>query len=152
MSEKKMIEHLHIVATLDPYDGTGTTTKTDVWDMQKYREAMVIIATGTVQAGGTLDAKLQESATSNGTFTTYTGKAITQMTTSMAANQAVINISQAELAQTTVTGARWCRLHLTAASATVAYTAIVLGSRSRFKEPWTTISYGDLASVIEIVA
>ena len=151
MSESLMSERLHIVATFDPYDGAGTTQKSDVWDMQKYRQAMVVIMTGTVQAGGTLDAKLQESATSNGTFTTMTGKAITQMTTSMAANQAVINISDKELAATTVTGARWCRLHITAASATVAMGAIVLASESKFREPWTTISYADLASVIEIV-
>ena len=152
MSEKLMSEHLHVIGVFDPFDGEGTTTKTDVWDMQKYRSVMAIIASGTMQTGGTLDAHMEESATSNGTFTTLTGKAMTQFTTADAAKQAIINLSQAEVAATTATGARWCRLNLAAASATVAYTAIVLGSHSRFKVPWTTISYGDLASVDEIVA
>lgn len=152
MSEKLMSEHLHIVGVFDPFDGEGTTTKTDVWDMQKYRSVMAIISTGTIQAGGTLDAHIEESATSNGTFTTLTGKAMTQFTTANAASQAIVNLSQAEVAATTATGARWCRLNLTAASATVAYSVHVIGARSRFKVPWTTISYGDLASVIEIVA
>ena len=152
MSESLMSERLHIVGVLDPYDGAGTTTKTDVIDMQKYRQVMAIIATGTIQAGGTLDAHFEESATSNGTFTTLTGKAMTQFTTADAAKQAILNLSAKELAATTATGARWARLNLTAASATVAYTAIVIASESRFREPWTTISYGDLASVDEIVA
>jgi hypothetical protein len=152
MSESLMSERLHVVAMFDPTKAAGTTQKTDVWDMQKYRQAMCIVMSGDFEAGGTLDAKLQESATSNGTFTTYTGKSITQMTTSMENSQAIINISSKELAATTITGARWCRLHLTGASATVTFGAIVLASESRFREPWTSISYADQASVIEIVA
>jgi hypothetical protein len=152
MSEKLMSEYIHLVATVDPFDGAGTTVKSDVWDMQKYRNVMAVVSTGTIQAGGTVDAHLEESATSNGTFTTLTGKSITQMTTTMAASQAIMNLSQAEVAATTAAGARWCRLNIDGAGATVAYSGHVFAVHSRFKEPWTTISYGDLATVIEIVA
>jgi hypothetical protein len=136
----------------DPFDGAGTTVKSDVWDMQRYGQVMAIVATGDIQAGGRLDAHFEESATSNGTFSTLNGKSITQMTTSMKTSQAIMNLSAKELAATTVTGARFARLNIDAAGATLAFSAVVLGSHSRFKEPWTTISYGDQASVIEIVA
>jgi hypothetical protein len=152
MSEKLMSEHLHIVGMYDPFDGAGTTVKSDVWDMQKFRSVMAIVATGDIQAGGTLDAHLEECATSNGTFTTLNGKSITQMTTSMKTSQAILNLSSKELAATTLTGARFARLNIDAAGATVAFAAVIIGARSRFKEPWTTVSYGDQASVIEIVA
>lgn len=153
MSEKLMSEHLHIVATIDPDNYAASTYGSDVWDMSKYRKAMVICLSGAVAATGTLDWVVKESATSNGTFTTYLAKGTaTPHTTTYTDSQAVINIDAAELAATTITGARWCKLHMTVGTTTVFAGAIVLADKSRYKEPWTTISYGDLASVIEIVA
>lgn len=153
MSEKLMSEHLPIIATIDPDNYAASTVGSDAWDMQKYRQAMVICMSGAVAATGTLDWVLKESATSNGTFTTYTGKGIaTPHTTTYTDSQAIINISQAELSATTITGARWCKLHMTVGTTTVYAAAIVIGGHTRFKEPWTTIAYGDLATVIEIIA
>ena len=151
MAEGLMSEFLSVVAMYDPFDGAGTTVVSDAWDMQKHRQVMAIIATGTIQAAGTLDARFEESATSNGTFTTLNGKAMTQFTTADAAKQVIMNLSSKELAATTITGARWARLHITAAAATVAFAAVVLGHRHRFHVPFTTVAYGDLASVDEIV-
>lgn len=153
MAESLMSERLHIVATIDPDNYAASTYASDVWDMQKYRQAMVICMSGAVAATGTLDWKLKESATSNGTFTTYTGKGTaTAHSTTYTDSQSIINISSKELAATTITGARWCKLHMTVGTTTVFAGAIVLASESRFREPWTTISYADLATVIEIVA
>ena len=146
-----MSERIHIVATIDPDNYAASTYGSDVWDMQKYRQAMMICMSGAVAATGSLDWVIKESATSNGTFTTYAAKATgTPHTTTYTDSQSILQISQAELAATTITGARWCKLHMTVASTTVFAAAIVLASKSRFKEPWTSISYGDLASVIEI--
>lgn len=153
MTENLMSERLHVIATIDPDHYAASTVGSDAWDMQTYRQAMVIVMSGAVAATGTLDWKLKESATSNGTFTTYTGKGTaTPHTTTYTDSQSIINISSKELSATTITGARWCKLHMTVGTTTVFAGAVVLGSKSRFKEPWTTISYGDLATVVEIVA
>jgi hypothetical protein len=152
MPESLMSERMHIVATIDPDNYVASTVGSDAWDMQKYRQAMVIVQSGAVAATGTLDWKLKESATSNGTFTTMTGKGTaTPHTTTYTDSQSILNISSKELAATTVTGARWCKLHMTVGTTTVFASAVVLAERSRFKEPFTTISYSDLATVIEIV-
>lgn len=62
--------------------GVGTADSGGL-DVQKFRRAMFVVNVGAVGAGGTVDAKLQESA-DNSTFTDLsgTGVSITQITTS----------------------------------------------------------------------
>ncbi len=51
-------------------------------DTTGFDEAMVILDAGTVGASGTVNAKVQESDTSGGTYTDITGAAFTQITAS----------------------------------------------------------------------
>jgi hypothetical protein len=148
--EALMSEYLHVIATIDPGD-QNTTVFSDAWDMQKYRQVMAVIMVGAFATGGTYDAHLQQAASSSGAWSTLvSSKAITQLTEvgSDDNKQVIINLNAAEVAATTK---RWARLSLTA-STTQPAAAVVIGTHSRFKEPWTTISYGDLASVDEILA
>lgn len=151
MSEKLWSEHNHIVATIDPDNYAASTIGSDAWDMQKHRNCAIICMSGAVAATGTLDWIVKASATSNGTFTTIKAGA-SQHTTTVTDSQSVINISSADLAATTITGARWCKLHLTIGTTTVFANAVVVATHSRFKEPYTTISYNDLATVVDIVS
>lgn len=147
MTEKLWSEHNHIIGTIDP-DFNNSTLASDVWSMDRYRQVAVIVMTGAATTSATVDAKIQFSATSNGTYTTgVSGKTITQLTDTDGDKQVIINLSAAEAASTTK---KWARVLMT--NSTTNYNAaIVIGTASRWKEPWTTISYGDLSSVDEIL-
>ena len=147
MSEKLWSEHNHLIATIDPAFNNSTLAS-DAWDMSKYRQVAAILMTGAATTSATVDAKIQFSATSNGTFTTgVSGKTITQLTDADGDKQVIINLSAAEAAST---AKKWARVLVT--NSTTNYNALVVfGTHSRFKEPWTTISYGDLSSVDEIL-
>lgn len=147
MSERLLSEELHVIATIDPAFN-HTTQKSDPWDMQKWRRVMVVLMTGAATTNATVDGKVRFAATSSGAFTTgVSGKTITQLTDADGDKQVIINLSAAECASTTK---RWADLLMT--NSTTNYNAaIVFGADARFAEPWTSISYGDLASVDEIL-
>ena len=150
MAEQLMSEVLPIVATIDPDAYSTQTLTSDAWDMQKYRRVMVIMMSGTHTTAESAIATLTGSATSNGSFTTLLDKTASLLETSTGTNaQVIINLSAAEVASTAY---RWAKLSVVASGATtVNLAAVVLGDRGRFTEAYTTIAYGDLASVISIV-
>ena len=144
-------EEYSIIGVYDPAKITSSTVKTDAFNMSKYSKVMAIILEGAFSTGGTLDAKIKFSATSNGTFTTgVTGKYITQITEAGTSSnkQAIINLNAAEACSTTK---KWALVHMTAGGGSQSICAIVLGKPVR-TEAFTTIAANDLASVVEIVA
>lgn len=147
MAERLLSEQLSIIATIDP-QSSSTTLKSDVWDMENFEKVMAIVAVGAFGTSGTLNAKFEASATSNGTFTTVAGKKITALTEagSDGNKQAIINLSAPEVAASTH---RWARVFVTSAQANL-YSVIVLGQPRR-TEAFTTIAAKDLSSVDEIV-
>jgi hypothetical protein len=150
MAERKPSEYLPIIATVDPQVATTQTLNSDAFDMQKYRAVMAIVQAGTFVTAGTIDATMSAGATSTGAWTTITGTGITQLTEvgSDDNKQVVINLTQADVSST---AKRWARLNLTIGGSSGPGSAVVLGIRGRFAEAFTTISYGDLSSVDEIV-
>lgn len=147
MTEALMSEYLHVIGTIDPAL-SHTTVATDPVDMSKYRQVMVVLMLGSFTSTITFDAKVQECGTSSGTWTTYTGKAITQMTGNVDNQQVIFNLSSAEVQATTK---KWARVRVACSTSTL-IAGLVLGTKSRFKEPWTTISYNDLSTVAQIIA
>lgn len=149
MAESLMSEHIQLIAAIDPQK-SATSLGSDVVDMKKWRRIMGVIMVGAFATAGTLDAKFLQSATSNGSYTTYVAsKSITQLTEAGTDlnKQAIVNLSAAEVAAVTM---RWAKLKVTNSS-TQYCAALIFGERSRYKEPWTTISYSDVSSVDEIV-
>lgn len=146
MPESLLSERLSVLATLDP-DFNHTSLATDAWDMAKVDRVMAIIMVGAATTNATVDGVIQFSATSNGTFTSgVSGKSITQLTDADGDKQVIINLSAAEAASTTK---RWANLKVTAS--TTGYSAAIVLGETKLREPWTTIAYGDLASVDEIL-
>jgi hypothetical protein len=151
MSEHLMSERLAIVSVIDPdLLGSGTSLG-DAIDMRSHRQVMFIVMAGSINTADTIDFKVTQSATSGGTYTPITGKAITQIVKAGAKTQAVINVRASELG----TDKRWLkgRLYMTGVTGTKTGACVLtLASHSRHSDAVTSTTFGDLASVAEIVA
>lgn len=145
-------EELAIVSVIDPDDRASSTTLSDAIDMSVHDRVMFIVAVGAMQSTRTFDFKVVECDTSGGTYTPITGKSITQLTGVDDNKQVVVNVNASEL----TAGYRYVkgRLYVGGVTGTAANEAcvIALGSSTRFSDAVTSTSYGDLASVDEIVA
>lgn len=142
----KLSEQLAIVGTIDPEARTATgTALTDAIDMSKFEQVAFVILTNTIGATDTVDLKLTECATSGGTYTDITGKAITQLDNADDDAQAVINLRASELTP----GYRYVKAKLThgGTAATCEVCVVAIAGDARFGPA----SDDDLASVAEIV-
>jgi hypothetical protein len=137
-------ERVAVVGAIDPALRDNTTVTSDAVDMSKFHEAMFVLLIGATDIA--VDAKLQESDASAGTYTDISGKAIAQATSTDDNKQWVINLKSHELTPTK----RYARLSVTVGDGTTgAHTAAVaLGMRPRFGPA----SDDDHADVDEIVS
>lgn len=145
MSEK-LSEALAVVGTIDPVDRTATgTALSDAIDMSKFHQVVFTLMLGAIGATDTIDLKLTECATSGGTYTDISGKAITQLGGSDDNKQAVINLRGDELTP----GYRYVKAKLThgGTATSVLVSLLCQGGQARYKPA----SDNDLASVDEIV-
>lgn len=154
MTEHLMSERLAVVSVIDPSDRASSTTLGDMIDMSVHRQVMFIIAVGNIQKPNTIDFKVTECATTGGTYVPITSKSITQLTQAGTDHnkQAIINVDAAELSN----GFRYIKGRLYVAGVTGTgnncQSVITLAAKSRFSTALTSTTYGDLASVDEIVA
>ena len=110
------------VQTLAPISRSAGTVNGTAVDAKGFAEALIILNSGTNEATGTLDAKVQECDTVGGTYADITGAAFTQVTT---ANDNAIYAGRIRL---TPTRKRFLRVvFVTAVAAGVAGAIIVLG-------------------------
>ena len=149
MSNKLPSETCSLVGILDPdaYTTSAFTTGTaSVVDMKNWNSLMFIAAVGDWTTAGTFNLVVKESATSNGTFTSIAGKAITEMgeVGTSANHQAIINLDESEMTY------RWVGVDA-AITAGVEATVMILGFKSRYKDAVITTAYGDLSTVDEII-
>jgi hypothetical protein len=140
---RKFYEDWAIVATIDP-DAYGTGEQlSDEIDMADYHEICAVVMAGALGSSATLDAQLQGSTTSGGSYAAISGKSITQMTQAGTDDdkQAVIHLRSDEQSR------RYVKLSMTVGTATSDCGGIVFG-RPRYS-PGTDV---DLASVDEVIA
>ena len=151
MAENLLSERLSIVGTVDADSYSTQTVYTDAFDMRKWRKVMAIALTGTFATAASVVGIMYAGASSTGAWTTITGKTFSMTEVASGTNhQSIINLSSAEVQST---GKRWARLGVTLSGASsVDFAAVVIADRGRFAEPWTTIAFGDLSSVEDIVA
>jgi hypothetical protein len=148
MSEYLLSEGNPVVATIDPDAYTTGAQSTDSVDMLKYRRVMFIVQAGVLASSGTLDFKLQEGANSTGTWSDITSKSITQFDTGDNDGQAIVNIAAEELSATK----RYVKGVMTLTTAGGDAAVVAIAGNPRYSAAATSTSYGDLASVAEIVA
>lgn len=140
-------DRVAIVGVVDPdaYTASGSYDKlTDAIDMSLWGRVAFIVAAGTIDSTGTVDFKITESATSGGTYTDLSGKAITQLAATDDDKQQVVEVSTDELGS----GMRYLKGALKTATAASDAAVIAVGLDAR-TEP---ASANDLASVSELVA
>lgn len=152
MTEHLMSDRLAIVSVIDPDDRASSTTLGDAIDMSVHDKVMFIVQCGTVANARTVDFQVRESATSGGSYTLITGKSITQLTAGDSNKQAIVNVRADELG----TGMRYLKGSLRVGGVTgtgANETAVLtLAGKSRYSTAVATTTYGDLASVDEIVS
>ena len=135
-----------IVGVVDPdaYTAGASYDKlTDAIDMSKWGRVAFVVTAGDIEDTGTVDFKITQCATSDGTYTDLADKAITQLTTDDDDKQAVVEVSADELDS----GKRYLKGALKTATAASDVAVIAIGLDAR-AEP---ASGNDLASVDQIV-
>lgn len=152
MSERKLSEMLALVAAVDPDAYTTGTQESDEIDMQMHREVMFILQVGTISAGSTIEFRIYEGTDNEGTAgeNYQLLKAATDLGDSDDDKQVIINVRADELSA----GYRWIKaaVKLGGTADNVDASLVALADRTRFSHAVTSTSYGDLASVDEIVA
>ena len=106
--------------------------------MSKFERVMFVVMVGAVTTG-TVDAKLQESATSGGTYTDISGASITQITTSN--KIATLEIKATQLSA----GKQFVRLSLTVGTAATLIAVLPIAGEARQKPA----SAQDIAAVTQ---
>ncbi|MFO0876497.1 MAG: hypothetical protein U0840_03910 [Gemmataceae bacterium] len=136
-------ERAAVVSTIDPANLNNNTSTGDAVDMSKFRSAMFILALGANDS--TVDFKLTECATSGGSYTDITGKAITQETGGDEDNlQFVICVRAEELSS----GMRYVKPSVTVGNGTTNLGCVIgLGLEPRYGPA----SDDDLSSVDQII-
>lgn len=135
-----------IVGVVDPdaYTASASYDKlTDAIDMSTWGRVAFVVTAGDIEDTGTVDFKVTQCATADGTYTDLAGKAITQLTTDDDDKQAVVEVSADELGS----GNRYLKGALKTATAASDVAVIAIGLDAR-EEP---ASGNDLASVDQIV-
>jgi hypothetical protein len=149
MTANVEFENLAVVSCQDP-DAYGTgTTNGDAIDMAFHREVAFYVMAGDMASTATVDFRVEESATSGGTYTAISGKSITQLTEASTDDnkQAVVIVNSAELGS----GKRYIHGRLVIAAASCDAGVLALAARPRYTTAAGTTVFGDLASVDEIV-
>lgn len=138
-----------ILGSIDP-DAYAAGTYTTGWiDMSKYFALLACVLAGTLGAGATLNAKVQQATDGAGTGAKdVAGLAITPFTQAGGDSnkQSLINVTQADLDRNN--GFGFVRLSMTIATAASDAGAVVLGMDPRYGDA----EANDLASVKEIVS
>lgn len=150
MSERLLSDQLAVVACIDPDAYATGTQASDAIDMSLHREVMFIVQVGTLGTSATVDFKAMECATSGGTYTLIANKAITQLTDAGTDDdkQAIVVVKASDLGA----GMRYLKGSLRIGAAASDAGVVALAGHTRWSDAVKTTSYGDLASVDEIVA
>ena len=140
MYTEQLSQALSIAAAeIDPVSQAAGTVTGGAVDQSKFHRSLFVLMVGSVGGGGTVDAKLQQSATGSGGWTDVTGSNITQVT---AGNKIVtLEIRPEQL----TAGQRYVRLSVTVAVNAVLIAALALGGEAVQKPA----SVNDVAAVIQ---
>ena len=134
-----------VVGTVDPANKNNSTSLTDAIDMSKFSEVMFVVLTGDMD--NTLDFKVQEAATSGGSYSDLSGKAVTQLAAHASNNdnkQLIVSVKSEELSA----GKQFVKGSLTIGNGTTNICGVVALGVPRYA-PATD---DDLSDVVQVVA
>jgi hypothetical protein len=140
MYTEQLSQALSIAGTeIDPVSQAAGTVTTGAVDMSKFHRILCVLMVGNVGGAGTVDAKLQQSATGAGGWTDVAGSNITTVTVS---NKVVtLEIRYDQLAA----GQRYVRLSITVGVNAVLIAALAIGGEAVEKPA----SANDVAAVAQ---
>lgn len=141
-------ETLAILTTLDPINQAAGTVNTGWISQANFHALLAIIETGTLGAGATVNAKLQQALDNIGTgVIDVPGKAIVALTQAGGGSnkQVLVNLKPEEM--DTINGFGFVRLSLTIAGAASQVAAQLLGLTPRF----APADAFDQAAVVQII-
>jgi hypothetical protein len=142
MSRALPSERVAVVGVIQPINGNNATTLTAAIDMQPWGSLLAILQVGVIDQ--VVDFKLQECATSGGSYTDISGKSITQAAATDDGKTYLINLQAEELAS----GSRYVKASVTVGNGTSSLVSVVcLG----FDAKYGPGSDSDLTSVAQIV-
>ncbi len=125
MYTEQLSQALSIAATeIDPVSQAIGTVTSGAVDMSKFHRVMFAVMVGSVGAAGTVDAKLQQSATGTGGWTDVTGSNITTVT----AGDKIVTLEMRS--DQLSTGQRYVRLSITVGGNAVLIAALPLGGEA----------------------
>src|SRR3990172_1066373 len=138
----KLSERLAVVSCIDPDAYAAGTVTGDAIDMSKFHRIVAIVQVGDLGASATVDYSLTGSTTSGGSYTTISGKSITQLTQAGTDDnkQAIIELTGADAK---VAGIQFVKDKLVVGGTDSDAGAIVLADRARY----APASDNDLSSV-----
>ena len=139
-------EQLSILATIDPSVQAVGTANTSWVPLANHLDALALIATGAMEVGATLDAKLQQATDASGTGAKdIEGTSITQLLDGSGDNaQVLINLRAEDLDVNS--GFAYVRLALTVGTAAANTAALLLGINAR-REPADQFNVASVAQV-----
>ena len=140
MYTEQLSQALSVAGTeLDPVSQGAGTVQTGGVDLSKFHRSLFVLMVGSVGGGGTVDAKLQQSATGAGGWTDVANSNITQVTVG---NKIVtLEIRPDQL----TAGQRYVRLSVTVGVNAVLIAALALGGEAAQKPA----SANDVAAVTQ---
>lgn len=138
-------ERAGVVATIDAKDQNNQSgVLSDAIDMSKWSEIMAILNCGDVD--NTFDLKLTEAATSGGSYSDITGKAITQLAAHATNNDGklcIISLKAEEMSA----GKQFVKASLTVGNGTANPCAVIILGVPRYG-PATDDDLSDVAQVV----
>ncbi|MCC6580063.1 MAG: hypothetical protein IT440_06440 [Phycisphaeraceae bacterium] len=138
-------QRVAVAAALDPQSVDNTNVTSDWANLSKFGRVAFVVNVGAIAATSTVDVALYEATSNAGAGAqALTGKAITQLVTAGANQQAVIEARADELSD----GFTHVACRVTVGVSTAVVSAVGLGIDAR-AEP---ASDNDIASVVQIVA
>lgn len=138
---EKLSQQLAVIGQYNPASIAASTVLSASIDMAKYRRLLVIVQCGVLGASATVDVKLTQAATSGGSYTDISGKAITQLVKASNDNSVVkIDLAAEELTQ----GQRFVKVSITVGTAASILGVIVLADDGRYHPQGD-----DLAAVVQ---
>ena len=82
-----LLQNCKVVPAVVPTAGTVAAMTATVVNATGFSRALFVVATGAAATGATLDAKIQKSSASGGTYSDVTGAALTQVTAAAGASK-----------------------------------------------------------------
>lgn len=138
-----LAESLAVIGVIDPDAYTAGTVYTAAIEMNRVNQLIAIVSIGEITGDGTVNFALQQSATSGGSYTTITDKAITEVVTT-GDKQVVVSLDASEIG----TDKPFVKGNLTTAVAASDVGVVILGSTARY-DPASDFDLGSVAEIIK---